>query len=180
MTLASREVASLGDEPVVQTSRWTWTWKRFDDLSSADVYDLLALRSQVFVVEQDCAFLDTDYCDQPAWHLLGRLADETGRDSLVMYLRAIDAGVKYPAPSIGRVVVAERWRGHGLGRVLMVEGIARARLLWPREDLVIGAQQRLEAFYASLGFVPEGDVYDEDGIDHIRMRLSPRTSAIAE
>lgn len=145
----------------------TWTSMRFDRLSTRDLYDLLALRSQVFVVEQNCVFLDTDHCDQAAWHLLGRAAD--GR--LVAYLRGIDAGVKYVEPSIGRVVVAEQARGHGLGRVLMEEGMRRARAVWPRSDIVIGAQQRLEAFYASLGFVGEGELYIEDGIDHIRMRL---------
>ena len=86
-------------------------------------------------------------------------------------MRGLDAGIKYPEPSIGRVVVAERARGGGLGRVLMEEGIRRGRASWPRADIVIGAQQRLAAFYASLGFVREGEVYDEDGIDHIRMRL---------
>jgi ElaA protein len=148
----------------------SWTSARFEALPARDLYDLLALRSQVFVVEQNCVFLDTDYCDQSAWHLLGR--SSTGE--LVAYLRGIDAGVKYPEPSIGRVVVAVRARGDGLGRVLMEEGIRRGRASWPGADIVIGAQQRLEAFYASLGFVSEGDTYLEDGIDHIQMRLPAR------
>jgi ElaA protein len=169
MTLARGQRAVA--DPVITAPRPVWTWQRFDDLSGRDVYDLLALRSQVFVVEQACPFLDTDYCDQPAWHLLGRVVDDSGDAKLAAYLRAIDAGIKYDEPSIGRVIVAEAWRGQGLGRVLMREGIARARILWPRDDIVIGAQQRLEDFYRSLGFAREGEVYDEDGIDHIRMRL---------
>jgi len=174
MTLAVREQASDIEPPVVSGTRLAWTWKRFDDLSGGDLYDLLALRSQVFVVEQNCPFLDTDYCDQRAWHLLGRATSEVGRASLAVYLRILDAGVKYTEPSIGRVVVAESWRGQGLGRVLMEEGIARSRVLWPDDDIVIGAQQRLDAFYALLGFASEGAVYVEDGIDHIRMRLASR------
>jgi ElaA protein len=169
MTLARGRRAVA--DPIITVPRLIWTWQRFDDLSSRDVYDFLALRSQVFVVEQACVFLDTDYCDQAAWHLLGRVIDDSGTPKLAAYLRALDAGVKYDEPSIGRVIVAEAWRGSGLGRTLMEEGIARARALWPSDDIVIGAQQRLEDFYRSLGFEREGEIYDEDGIDHIQMRL---------
>jgi ElaA protein len=151
----------------VAPSPIAWTWAHFDALSARDVYDLLVLRSAVFVVEQHCVFLDPDDCDQDAWHLLGRSGD--GR--LVAYLRGLAPGVKYPEPSIGRVIVAESERGTGLGCMLMQEGIPRVRALWPAQDIVIGAQQRLETFYRSLGFVTEGAIYDEDGIDHVRMRL---------
>jgi ElaA protein len=153
---------------VATPSPIAWTWAHFDKLSSRDVYDLLALRSAVFVVEQNCVFLDPDDCDQAAWHLLGRSAD----GHLVAYLRGLGPDVKYPEPSIGRVIVAESARSAGLGRVLMQEGIPRVRALWPATDIVIGAQQRLEPFYRSLGFVTEGETYDEDGIDHVRMRLA--------
>ncbi len=80
--------------------------------------------------------------------------------------------MRYDEPSIGRVIVSRACRGTGLGRALMVEGIARSRAAWPGEDIVIGAQQRLDAFYGSLGFVVEGDAYIEDGIPHVKMRLS--------
>jgi len=86
--------------------------------------------------------------------------------------------VKYDEPSIGRVVVSEDRRLHGLGRVLMEEGIARARRLWPGDDIVIGAQHRLERFYRTLGFASEGEIYDEDGIDHVRMRLAAHRSVV--
>lgn len=144
-----------------------WTWQRFDALSGADVYDLLALRSQCFVVEQGCVFLDADGIDRSSWHLLGR--DAGG--SLVAYLRCIDPRVKSAEPSIGRVVVAGASRALGLGRSLMMEGIARSRAAWPGQDIVINAQLRLEAFYRSLGFATEGSPYIEDGIDHVAMRL---------
>ena len=148
-----------------------WTWTRFGGLSGDDVYDLLALRSEVFVVEQRCVFLDADGADRSAWHLLGRSAD-SGSRPLVAYLRCLDPHVKYPEPSIGRVIVAPPARGIDLGRALMSEGIARSRLAWPGEDIVINAQLRLERFYRSLGFATEGSPYVEDDIDHVSMRLA--------
>ncbi len=157
-----------------------WSWQRFDALSVDALYDALVLRSEIFVVEQDCVFVDPDGADRASWHLVGRVAGPGGGSSVGAYLRCVDAGVKYPEPSIGRVVVSRRLRGGGHGRALMVEGIARTRAAWPGRDVVIGAQARLTAFYRSLGFVVEGDVYDEDGIDHVKMRLAaPASSATA-
>ena len=161
---------------------WSWTWGRFESLTSHDVYDLLALRSEVFVVEQDCVFLDADGADRDAWHLLARhdtAALRDGRAPLAAYLRCIDPGARYMEPSIGRVVVAPAWRGTGLGRILMIEGIARSRTLWPGHAIRIGAQARLEHFYVSLGFVREGSPYDEDGIEHVGMVLAPEGGAAA-
>ena len=177
--LASRAPSSLR-APLV-----SWNWKRFDALSRHDVYDALALRSEVFVVEQGCAFLDADGCDRNAWHLLARLDAETDASStrggsLVAYLRCLDPGVKYAEPSIGRVIVASSHRSTGLGRALMHEGIARAKAQWPDADIVIAAQQRLDAFYASLGFRVQGSPYLEDGIDHVEMRLVAKHDMQAE
>ena len=146
----------------------SWTWKRFEDLSTVDVYDLLALRSEVFVVEQRCVFLDPDGSDRPAWHLLGRTMDDAA--VLAAYLRCIDPGVKYREPSIGRVVTAPASRGLGLGRALMDVGLLRSHDAWPGADIVINAQARLEPFYRSLGFCTEGEPYVEDDIDHVQMR----------
>lgn len=148
---------------------------RFDALSCDDVYDLLALRSQCFVVEQRCVFLDADGRDRASWHLLGRTtsvaANDTSVRPLVAYLRCIDPCLDGPEPSIGRVVVAAGARRLGLGRALMIEGIARSRAQWTGREIVINAQLRLEAFYRSLGFATEGLPYVEDGIDHVSMRL---------
>lgn len=154
----------------------TWAWRRFDRLARDDIYDMLALRSEVFVVEQQCVFLDADGYDRHAWHLLGRVAaasapSRTRSAPLAAYLRCLDPGVKYQAPAIGRVIVAPAYRGAGLGGELMREGIARARARWAADDIMIGAQLRLESFYAALGFQAEGRPYLEDGIDHIEMRL---------
>ncbi|MEO8937057.1 MAG: GNAT family N-acetyltransferase [Burkholderiaceae bacterium] len=148
----------------------SWTWKRFEDLSADDVYELLALRSEVFVVEQRCVFLDADGSDRPAWHLLGRTV--AGAPRLAAYLRCIDPGVNYREPSIGRVVTAPAWRGVGLGRALMDVGLHRSHDAWPGADIVINAQLRLEPFYRSLGFRTEGEPYVEDDIEHVQMRLA--------
>ena len=147
-----------------------WSWKRFVDLTADDVYDILALRSTVFVVEQACVFLDADGDDRSASHLLGRTTNDDGASVLAAYLRCLDPRVKYPEPSIGRVVTAPAWRGRGLGRSLMDEGIARTQDAWPGADIVINAQLRLEPFYRSLHFRTEGAPYVEDDIDHVQMR----------
>lgn len=163
--------------------RVTWTWRRFEALTVDDVYDMLALRSEVFVLEQRCAFLDADGCDRNAWHLLGRVdagrvdagaegQPRIGSAPLAAYLRSLDPGVKCPESSIGRVIVASPYRGTGLGRALMREGIARALAQRPHVAIRISAQLRLEAFYASLGFCSAGLPYVEDGIDHVDMQLT--------
>jgi ElaA protein len=146
-----------------------WAWCRFAELGVDALYDLLALRCQVFIVEQ-VPYLDPDGVDRAAWHLLGR--DDAG--ALAAYLRVVDPGARYHEPSIGRVAVATTARGQGLGRVLMLEGLARTAQVWPGRAIRIGAQAHLARFYGSLGFVPVGEPYDEDGIVHIEMlRAAP-------
>ena len=142
-----------------------WRYGRFAALGVDDLYDALALRSQVFVVEQNCVFLDADGADRASGHLLGR--DEAG--VLHAYLRVVDPGVKFVDPSIGRVITAEAARGTGLGHQLVAEGVARCTAAWPGLPIRIGAQSRLESFYACHGFVREGDDYIEDGIPHCEM-----------
>jgi ElaA protein len=146
-----------------------WSWTRFDDLDVHTLYDILALRCRVFVLEQG-AFLDPDGADAQSWHLQGR--DEHG--VLQAYLRAVDPGVKYAEPSIGRVVTSPEARRTGLGRELMREGLARCARQWPGRGIRISAQARLHDFYAGFGFVAEGDEYPEDGIPHVQMLWRPR------
>jgi len=152
--------------------RVDWQWKRFADLSAVELYALLAARASVFVVEQACAFLDLDGLDASAWHLCGWVGSDAGR-TLAAYLRLLDPGCKYTEPSIGRVLTTGPFRRTGLGRAAMHEGVARAARLYPGRALRIGAQQRLEGFYAELGFRTVSEPYQEDGIAHVEMLLAP-------
>ena len=146
-----------------------WTWLRFGELGVDNLYDALALRCRAFVLEQG-AYLDTDGIDRRSWHLLGR--DNAG--VLQAYLRAVDPGIKYAEPSIGRVATAPEVRGSGLGRELMRQGLARCAATWPGLGVRISAQARLRRFYAELGFEAIGDEYIEDTIPHLEMLWRPQ------
>ena len=148
-----------------------WQWKRFGELRPAELYALLAARAAVFVVEQRCAFQDLDSMDEYAWHLLGWSSADHA-PALAAYLRLVDPGRKYAEPSIGRVLTTAPFRGHGLGREAMREGLLRATALYPGSPIRIGAQQRLERFYIELGFRTVSAPYDEDGIAHVEMLRS--------
>lgn len=142
----------------------SWTWSRFETLGVDALYDALALRCRVFILEQG-PYLDPDGLDRHAWHLLGRDAQGT----LVAYLRVVDPGFKYEEPSIGRVITAPEVRGRGLGLPLMREGVARCESAWPGRAIRISAQAHLQRYYGALGFAPVGEEYLEDGIAHIEM-----------
>jgi len=145
----------------------TWICKHFSRLSADELYAILQLRSAVFVVEQNCVFQDADNKDQPSFHLMG------WQDAaLVAYTRLVPPGIAYNEASIGRVVTAITARGSGIGRMLMQRSIDECRKLFGEGVIRIGAQLYLKEFYASLGFIPTGGIYPEDGIDHIQMLLS--------
>ncbi len=144
--------------------RLVWRWCPFSELDSRDLYAVLRLRSEVFVVEQACAYLDLDGRDQEALHLLG-----THEGALVAYLRAFPPDER-AVVVLGRVVVAAPARGQGLGRTLMREGLRRAGHSWGSHATELSAQAHLEPFYESLGFRTVGPGYDEDGIPHLPMR----------
>jgi len=137
----------------------------FESLSGADVYDVLALRQRVFVVEQACAYLDADGLDRNARHLLLR---EGG--ALVAYTRVLPAGARFATITIGRVVVSPEHRGRELGRRVMNETIAAIEASEGTVPISLAAQAHLERFYGSLGFVTISPRYDEDGIPHLDMR----------
>jgi ElaA protein len=143
----------------------TWHCISFEALSPTELYDLMRLRQEVFVVEQNCIYLDADGYDHKARHLLGR--DDDGQ--LVACLRLFSPGVKYTEASIGRVCTAASSRGTGLGLELMRRGIAEAEWLWPGCGIRISAQAYLLHFYGKLGFLPVSEPYDEDGIPHVEM-----------
>ncbi len=142
----------------------SWLWCRFAELGVDNLYDALALRARVFILEQG-PYLDPDGIDQQSWHLLGR--DDAG--TLQAYLRVVDPGVKYAEPSIGRVITSAEARGTGLGRRLMIEGVARCSNVWPGQGIRISAQAHLERFYGELGFARVGEPYGEDNIAHLEM-----------
>lgn len=142
-----------------------WNLKPFADLTPTELYALLRLRSEVFVVEQNCVFLDMDDKDQESLHLLGWRADGL----LAAYTRLVPPGLIYKEASIGRVVTSPAARGGGLGRLLMEESIRRCAEAFGPGPIRIGAQQYLEGFYQSLGFVTVSEPYLEDGIPHVYM-----------
>ena len=144
----------------------SWHFAPFSVLTAGQLHGLLALRADVFVVEQNCPYLDPDPKDRVSHHLWA----EDPRGSVVAVARVVPPGVSYPEPSIGRVATALSKRGTGLGRELMRRAIAQAEELYAGRDLVISAQAYLQRFYEELGFRAEGDEYDEDGIPHVQMR----------
>jgi ElaA protein len=144
-----------------------WQWARFGELALDDLYDALALRARVFILEQG-PYLDPDGLDRAAWHLLGR---EAG-GALQAYLRVVDPGAKYEEPSLGRVVTAPEVRGTGAGRALVGEGVRRCLAAWPGRAIRISAQAHLQRFYGGFGFAPVGETYLEDDIPHIEMLRS--------
>jgi ElaA protein len=144
----------------------TWILKPFRDLSINELYELLRLRSEVFIVEQNCVFLDQDNKDKESWHLMGWYGNE-----LIAYVRILPPGLVHKFPSIGRVVTSLKHRGMGAGRELMNEAIKRTQDLFAGHSIQIGAQLYLKKFYQSLGFEQSGEIYLDDGIEHIEMIL---------
>jgi ElaA protein len=146
----------------------TWTWKPFHALTPDELYAILRLRSDVFVVEQNCVFLDMDNKDQHCEHVMG------WRDgNLLGYSRIVPAGISYTESSIGRIVTSPAARHAGIGRELLAKSIDILYTLYGKRDIRIGAQYYLLRFYESFGFVQKGEIYLEDGIQHIEMLLSP-------
>ncbi|KAB7767258.1 GNAT family N-acetyltransferase [Xanthomonas maliensis] len=145
-----------------------WQCLTFAELSTAQLYALLQLRSAVFVVEQRCAYTELDGKDPlpGVAHLLGSTAD----GSLIAYLRVLPPGLVAPEPAIGRVVIANRQRGGGLGHRLMCEGLRQVQARWPDTAIQLDAQAHLQTFYAAHGFASSSAPHLEDGIPHITMR----------
>ncbi|MDE1167077.1 MAG: GNAT family N-acetyltransferase [Pseudomonas sp.] len=144
-----------------------WVCKHHTDLGKEQLYQVLRLRSEVFVVEQKCAYqeldgqdLDGDTCHLMAWE----------DDSLVAYLRLLDPVSQGGDVVIGRVVIAIEGRGRGLGHELLVEGLKHAESQWPGVPIYLSAQAHLQGYYAKHGFLVVGEAYLEDGIPHIGMR----------
>ncbi len=142
-----------------------WEILTFDEFTAATLYEVLQLRQMVFVVEQNCPYLDNDNYDQAAYHLLGR--NEEGK--LMAYCRMIKPGDYYTESSIGRVVISTDSRGAGTGKDLMKIAVQACESLFPKDNIRIMAQYYLLKFYSELGFKAEGEIFLEDGIEHIEM-----------
>jgi ElaA protein len=145
----------------------TWSIKQFDELITHELYQILQLRSEVFVVEQNCVFQDMDNKDQVSWHLMG-----WHNDLLAAYTRLVPAGISFAEISIGRVVTSPKMRKSGTGRLLMEKSIATAYNIFGKKPIRIGAQLYLKRFYESFGFQQSSEIYIEDGIEHIEMLLT--------
>ena len=145
-----------------------WTLAAFNELCATQLHDLLQLRSEVFVVEQQCIFQDIDGADPLALHVLGYLAGQ-----LVACARCFPAGVKFTEASIGRVATRRDARGSGLGHALIKQAMASVSTQWGAQAIRIGAQAHLSRFYGAHGFAEVGIAYVEDGIDHLEMVWRP-------
>jgi ElaA protein len=141
-----------------------WELKKFNDLAPQELYCILQLRNEVFVVEQNCVFQDADDKDQKSWHLCG-----WQNNKLVAYTRLVPPGEAYELPSIGRVVTSPSVRNTGAGRELMKRSIEAVLDIYGNLPIQIGAQFYLKKFYQSFGFEQTSSIYLEDGIEHIYM-----------
>jgi ElaA protein len=152
----------------VTTDDITWSTIEAGELDVATLHDVLALRSAVFVVEQDCVYQDIDGLDlaEGTVHVIGR---EDG-GGIAAYARVLAPDDRHATPRIGRVLVYVAARGRQLGRDLMQQALACCEEHWPGQAVELGAQAHLTAFYGSLGFATVGEAYDEDGILHQWMR----------
>ncbi|HHQ4712591.1 TPA: GNAT family N-acetyltransferase [Aeromonas veronii] len=145
-----------------------WILKAWSELTTDELYELLALRAEVFVVEQTCPFQDLDGldCRDGVWHLLGYQGE-----LLAAYARIMAPGIgDESGAAIGRVVTSPKARGGGLGHKLIGEAVKACGAHWPTHSIWLGAQAHLQGFYGQHGFVAEGEGYLEDDIPHMGMR----------
>ena len=142
----------------------TWSCKTFNSLTTDELYSILQVRNEVFVVEQNCVYQDCDDKDRFCYHFMG-----WQQNKLVAYTRLIPPGVAYEEISIGRVVTSPSIRGTKVGRELMLQSMEKLHELFGKSKIKIGAQLYLKNFYESLGFIQSSTTYLEDGIEHILM-----------
>ena len=141
-----------------------WSCKAFDSLTPFELYSVLQLRNEVFVVEQNCVYQDCDDKDQLSYHFMG-----WKQNKLVAYTRLLPTELAYEEISIGRVVTSPSIRGTKIGKELMRRSIDKLHKLFGKSPIRIGAQLYLKRFYEALGFIQNSNIYLEDGIEHIIM-----------
>lgn len=152
----------------------SWKCKVFSQLDAEEIFEILKLRQEVFIVEQSCVYNDIDELDKRSLHLCGYRAGQVAvAPELCLYARLIAPGIKSKEAAIGRVLVKSGFRGAGLGVVLMRQGLTVCAEKFPVSAVRISAQAHLEMFYQSLGFTVISEPYDEDGISHIDMLKLP-------
>ena len=144
-----------------------WKITSFNELSATQLYAIMQLRNEVFVVEQNCVYQDADNKDEASFHLAG-----WEDNKLVAYCRILPPGIAYTESSIGRVVVSPGYRRFGYGRKLMEQSIGFSLKKFNYKKITISAQYYLEKFYQSLGFITISETYLEDNLPHIKMQLA--------
>jgi ElaA protein len=154
----------------VKTQKITIRKKRFEDLELAELYGLLRLRAEVFVLEQNCPYIDPDGKDEKAYHLLG---SHPKTNELVAYARVLRPGEYKKEPSIGRLVTDKRYRSQEFGKEIFAESIAWCHALFGRQEIRIMAQEYLVRFYDGFGFQVVSDPFLEDDIWHVDMVCGP-------
>lgn len=148
-----------------------WQIKHYRDLSLNEFHDIIALRLEAFVVEQNCAYLDLDGKDKKCYHLICR----NGQGNVVATSRILPPGLSYKDTAIGRVVIDEELRGHGIGHDMMDRCIDFCKKEFGNAPIVISAQKHLENYYGKHDFKSTGNEYLEDGIPHVEMMLTPNS-----
>ena len=146
-------------------TNFTWHCKSFEELQSSELYKILAVRAEVFILEQECLYQDMDFDDQKALHLWAESNNE-----IAAYSRVFAPGIKYPQASIGRVLTAKKFRGIGLGKQLITHSLEVIQSKFETQYICISAQDYLLQFYADFGFEPTDISYLEDGIPHTEMK----------
>lgn len=144
----------------------TWVLKVFKELTIPELYEILQLRSEVFVVEQNCVYQDIDGKDSESLHLMAYDGNQ-----LVAYCRLVKPGISFDEASIGRVITNPKYRGKGIGVMLIEKAITHTVENYKATKIKIGAQLYLKTFYGNFGFEKTSEVYLEDGIEHIDMIL---------
>lgn len=140
--------------------------KHFTELSVEELYQILQLRQEIFIIEQNCIYPDIDGIDKQCYHVFVKAKD---REKIIAYARLVPANLKFDVPSIGRVINDKNHRGKGLGKLLMQKAIDLTMSLFKTDSIKISAQTYLFKFYSELGFKAIGETYDEDGIEHVDM-----------
>lgn len=144
-----------------------WKWKKFSELSLEELYNIIQVREEVFIVEQKLSYVDCDDYDQKAWHLMGYKGGK-----LVAYMRAFPPGAKYPESAFGRVLTTTSGRGQGAGKELTATGLKKIFETFGDHPVKISAQSYLEKFYTDFGFQRISEDYLEEGIPHVSMLLT--------